>query len=81
VTSAPAILTVIARPKLTLTASTAHAVLTWSTSAGGFTLESTTNLRSSAIWTTVSPVPVIVNGQNVVTNPISGKQKFFRLSQ
>jgi len=81
VTSAPAILTVIARPKLTLTASTAHAVLTWSTSAGGFTLESTTNLRSSAIWTTVSPVPVIVNGQNVVTNPISGKQEFFRLSQ
>jgi len=27
------------------------------------------------------PAPVIVNGQNVVTNPISKTQGFFRLSQ
>jgi hypothetical protein len=30
---------------------------------------------------TFSPAPVIVNGQNTVTNPISGTQMFFRLSQ
>ncbi len=27
------------------------------------------------------PAPVVVNGQYTVTNPISGKQQFFRLSQ
>jgi hypothetical protein len=33
------------------------------------------------VWTTNSPAPVVVNGQNTVTNPISGAQQFFRLSQ
>jgi len=44
----------------------------------GLTLQSTTNLISPAVWTTVSPAPVVVNGQNTVTNPISGTQKFFK---
>jgi hypothetical protein len=60
-------------------------ILTWPTNyAGfdysGFKLESTTNLVSP-IWTTNLPAPMIVNGQNTVTNPISGTQQFFRLSQ
>jgi hypothetical protein len=48
-----------------------------------FNLQSTTNLVSSVVWTTnpnPSP-PVVVNGQNTVTNPISGTRKFYRLSQ
>jgi hypothetical protein len=49
-------------------------------SYSGYTLQSTTNLDSPVVWTTNSP-PVVVNGQNTVTNPISGKEMFFRLSQ
>jgi hypothetical protein len=48
--------------------------LTWLTNATGFTLQSTTNLVSPAVWTTVS-------GQYAVTNPISAKQMFYRLSR
>ncbi len=46
----------------------------------GFTLQSATNL-CSPVWSTNSPAPVIVNGQNTVTNPISGTPKFYRLIQ
>jgi hypothetical protein len=68
-------------PQLTLIPSGANTILTWPTDATGFTLQSTTNLGSSAVWTTNAPAPVVVNGQNTVTNPISGTQQFFRLSQ
>jgi uncharacterized repeat protein (TIGR03803 family) len=68
-------------PQLTIIPSGADVILTWPTDAAGFTLQSTTNLVSPAVWTTVSPAPVVVNGQNAVTNPSSGPQKFFRLSQ
>ena len=47
----------------------------------GFTLQSTTNLVSSAVWAAVSPGPVVIDGQNAVTNLISGTQQFYRLSQ
>jgi len=47
----------------------------------GYTLQSTTNLASPAVWSTNSPAPVVVNGQNTVTNAISGTQKFYLLMQ
>jgi uncharacterized repeat protein (TIGR03803 family) len=56
-------------------------VLTWPTNEAGFTLQSTTNLVSPVAWSAVSPAPFVVNGQNTVTNPISGIPMFFRLSQ
>jgi len=59
----------------------ANVVLMWPANATGFSLQSTTNLLSPSVWTNVSPGPVIVNGQNAVTNPISGTQQFYRLSQ
>jgi len=68
-------------PQLTISSSSTNVILTWPTNAAGFTLQSTTNLVSPAVWTTVSPAPVVVNGQNTVTNPISGTQQFYRLSQ
>jgi uncharacterized repeat protein (TIGR03803 family) len=73
-------------PQLAIIPSETNVILTWPTNYAGFdytgyTLESTTNLGSSAVWSTNSPAPVIVNGQNTVTNPISGSQTFFRLSQ
>ncbi len=68
-------------PLLTIISSGANVVLTWPTDAAGFTLQSTTNLVSPVVWSTVSPAPVVVNGQNAVTNPVSGTKKFYRLSQ
>ena len=47
-----------------------NAVLTWSSNVSGFNLESTTNLTGT--WDPLA-------GQYSVTNPISGRQKFYRL--
>jgi uncharacterized repeat protein (TIGR03803 family) len=73
-------------PQLTITPSETNVILTWPTNYAGFdytgyTLQSTTNLGSSAVWATNSPAPVVVNGQNVVTNSITGTQQFYRLIQ
>ena len=68
-------------PQLAITPAGADVVLTWPVSATGFTLQSATNLISPVFWSTVSPGPVVVSGQNTVTNPISGTQQFYRLSQ
>jgi uncharacterized repeat protein (TIGR03803 family) len=68
-------------PQLTIILSEPNVILTWPTNAAGFTLQSTTNLGSSAGWTTNLPPPVVVNGLNTVTSPVSGTQQFFRLSQ
>src|SRR6266702_2534315 len=48
------------RPQLTITPSGPNAILTWPTNYGGFDysgyiLQSTTNIGSSAVWTTNSP--------------------------
>jgi uncharacterized repeat protein (TIGR03803 family) len=72
-------------PQLTITPSGPNVILSWPTNYAGFdysgyTLQSSTNLPSG-VWTTNLPAPVVVNGQYTVTNPISGTQQFFRLSQ
>jgi uncharacterized repeat protein (TIGR03803 family) len=79
-------LTIVPGPQLTIIPSEANVVLTWPTNDGafsyaGYTLQTTTNLDSSAVWTPVSSSPVIIGGQNKVVNPLSGTQRFFRLSQ
>jgi hypothetical protein len=56
-----------------------NVVLSWPTNSPGFTLQSTTNLLSAA-WSTVSGA-VVLDGQNTVTNPLSGTERFFRLFQ
>ena len=68
-------------PQLTITHSATNVVLAWPANATGFTLQSTTNLAPPAVWLTNSPAPVVVNGQNTVTNPITSSRRFFRLSQ
>jgi hypothetical protein len=68
-------------PNLGYTKQGANMVFRWPTNFTGYTLQSTTNLGTAAVWSTVSPPPVVVNGQNAVTNPVSGPQKFFRLSK
>ncbi len=59
------------RPQLRIIPSGADVILSWPTNYAGFTLQSTTNLVSQ-VSTTNSPAPVVINGQNTVTNPISG---------
>jgi uncharacterized repeat protein (TIGR03803 family) len=69
------------QPQLTITPAGPNLILSWPTNFAGFTPQLTTNLSSSAIWTTNLPAPVVVNRQYTVTNPVSGTQQFFRLSQ
>jgi hypothetical protein len=59
-------------PQLAITRSGANVILSWPSNATGFLLQSATNLPSPVIWTTIG-------GQNVVTNPVAGPQKFYRL--
>ena len=55
-----------------------NVVLSWATNVPAYNLESTTNL-AAPVWNPVSPLPSVVNGQNVVTNPIVGAQQYYRL--
>jgi beta-glucanase (GH16 family) len=69
----------ITAPPLTITPSGTNVILSWATNTASFTLEFATNLASPADWNTNSAIPIIIGGQNVVTNSISGSQQFFRL--
>lgn len=70
----------IEAPSLGIARSAQNMVISWPTNSILSTLLSATNLSPSAVWTTNSTTPVTDNGQNFVTNPVSGKQMFFRLS-
>lgn len=74
-------LTLLTPPALTIARAGPNAVVQWPTNFAGlsFTLQSTTNLLSPTVWTTVSPAPDVVSGQQSVTNSVSGTQKFYRL--
>jgi uncharacterized repeat protein (TIGR03803 family) len=67
--------------QLSIIASGKNVILTWPTNIVGVNLQSTANIVSSEVWSNVSPAPIIVNGQNVVTNAITSKQTFYRLSR
>jgi uncharacterized repeat protein (TIGR03803 family) len=72
-------------PSLNITTSGTSVILTWPSNVAGFdytgySLQATTNLASPA-WSAVSPPPVVVNGQETVTNAISGTQMFYRLAE
>jgi uncharacterized repeat protein (TIGR03803 family) len=67
-------------PPLTVIAVGANLILAWPTNDAGYTLESTTNL-TFPVWTTNLAAPAVINSQFIVTNPTTGKQQFFRLSQ
>ena len=70
-------------PTLSILADGANVVVTWPSAATGYTtgytLESATNLLPPVAWQTNSMAPIVIGGQNVMTNPISGSPQFFRL--
>ncbi len=73
-------------PQLTITLTGTNVILTWPTNVAGFdysgfTLQSTTDLGSGAVWDAVSPAAVMVGGLNTVTNGMAETQMFYRLSQ
>jgi hypothetical protein len=55
-------------------------VLSWTTNATNFILASSPGL-SNGNWNTNLPASAVVGDQNVVTNPISSPQQFYRLQQ
>jgi hypothetical protein len=76
-----------ATPYVIINPSGTNISMTWTSLANyaEYTLQSITNLVSRSNWntqtnwTTISTAPVVVNGQNVVTNPVSGTSQFYRL--
>ena len=64
------IFSIILPPTLAIHLSGTNAILTWPSNSAGFNLEMSTN--PAGAWNPLS-------GQYSVTNPISGKQKFYRL--
>jgi hypothetical protein len=70
-------------PTLSIIADGANMVLTWPDVPTGFTtgytLESTTNLVPPVVWQTNSTAPIVIGGQNVVTNLVNGTEMFFQL--
>jgi uncharacterized repeat protein (TIGR03803 family) len=61
-------------PPLTIIRAGTNVMVTWPASDIGFALQSTTNLASPVVWTTVA-------GQFAVTNPIADTAMFYRLSK
>jgi hypothetical protein len=72
----------IAGLELNINLAGTNVILSWPTNVPGFNLASSLNLGAAAAWSTNNlPSPVVVSGQNVVTNPIAGTQQYFRLQQ
>ena len=68
-------------PQLAIMRLRTNAILTWPTNFPAFSLESTTNLASPTVWQTNLIGPAIIGGLNVVTNQITSKHQFYRLTQ
>jgi hypothetical protein len=71
--------TVNALPILGAAKQNANMVFSWPANPTGFTLMSSTNLGSSAVWITNSTLPVVMNGTNFVTISMTGQRMYFRL--
>jgi hypothetical protein len=70
----------ISGPTLNIQKAGADVILSWLGALTNFALVSCSNLGPTAVWSSVSPPPAIVNGQNVVTNSIPNTaHRFYRL--
>ncbi len=77
ISSAP--ISFVLQPKLTLVQSGGNVILSWPTNSGGLALQYTTSLVPPVTWSSNLQRAFIINGQNVVTNPLTGTEMFFRL--
>jgi len=81
VTSAPPAVLSVGTLQLGLKFSGNGLMLSWPTNATSFTLQMATNLTPPIVWSNVVITPTTANGQNMVSNSISGPRQFYRLSQ
>jgi uncharacterized repeat protein (TIGR03803 family) len=65
--------------QLNIALSGTNVLLTWSANTLGYALLSTTKLQTGAVWSAVSPLPVVINGLNTVTNPVTSTPRYYRL--
>jgi alpha-L-fucosidase 2 len=70
--------TLAAIPTLTVTEVGENLVISWPSSAAGYSLESTTDLSQNN-WNPVPQSPAVVGEFNVVTNATDGQATFYRL--
>ncbi len=74
-------LTITAEPlALSIAQSQTNAVVSWTNAVAGYTLQATPTLSPPA-WTNVGTTPVVISGNNVVTNVITDQSGFFRLAK
>lgn len=66
-------------PQLVIKSLGGQVVLSWPATSTNFVLQSSTNLLAPAWKASLSAVTI--NGQNIVTNPVSTTPQFFRLSK
>jgi hypothetical protein len=75
--------TSVAGPRLTVRRSGANVLITWPASTqGSYTLEATNTLNATTLGGVIWPsagVPTLVGSDYVVTNAISGGERFYRL--
>jgi hypothetical protein len=76
--SSNATLNVTALPTLAYSRSGTNFVLSWPTNATGFVLQATSSL-SPTNWTNATPAPGTVGTNKVVTNILTGAERFYRL--
>jgi hypothetical protein len=69
----------IEAPNLNIARQAGQVVVSWPIKSGVGTLQSNTNLASSASWITAGPDPVVTAGQYVVTNNATMPALFYRL--
>jgi hypothetical protein len=65
-------------PKLNIIPLTSATILTWPTTAAGYTIESTPSL-AFPLWETATNIPVITGNNYILTNYWSDQTRFFRL--
>lgn len=74
-------LAIVPAPTLQAEVSGRNFILSWPASASSYALETSTNLADTNSWTTITNDPVVINGQDVVTNGKSDRMRFYRLKQ
>lgn len=70
-----------APPALNIALSGDNVILSWTTNAPGFSLQSTSALGSNSVWTNLALPVTVVGGQYTVTNTLSGAAAYFRLQE
>ncbi len=69
---------VVGAPLLSVHVTNSVAVISWPAPSTGFSLQQNST-QTSAGWSNVNQSPTVINGQNVVTLPVSGGSQFFEL--